>query len=110
MDQSAQLPDIHLLRENADLLGGVEGGVIAFEFACRAEGNAGGTYDASLTTGKLLGRLLQQPTVVMKGELSFSRRADLTPAQVQPVIDDFVQQITEWAAETFRLEPPAPSQ
>ena len=85
---SKDRPMIHLLRANGDLLPEAEGDTITFELEYTGENNALGS--ARLTVS-----------------LKFARRTDVTESQAQPVIDEFVQDVREWIAETFKLEPVA---
>ena len=79
---------IHLLRANGDLLPEIEGDTVTFErdhfrvFSAEA-------------------------CASVCGSLAFSRRTDITESQAQRVLDEFVQEVREWFAETFRLEPVA---
>ena len=49
------------------------------------------------------------PTVSFRGTLSLERGTHVTEAEAAPVIDSFIETLREWAAETFRLEPPCPT-
>jgi hypothetical protein len=75
---------IHLLRANGDLLPEVEGDTITFELEYTGAPNLK-IDSARLTTS-----------------LKFARRTDVSATQAQPVIDELVQDVREWIAETFK--------
>ena len=76
---------IHLLRANGDLLPEVEGGTITFE--------------------KNVGIINTDACTGVCGSLSFSRRTDVSASQAAPVVEEFIEEVRSWIAETFRLEP-----
>ena len=83
------LPMIDLFRANGDLLPEVGGDTITFELEYTGAPN------------------LKIGNARLTASLKFARRTDITESQAQPVIDEFVQEVREWIAETFKLEPAA---
>ena len=84
--EDGELPVIHLLRANGDLLPEIEGDTVTFErdhfrvFSAEA-------------------------CASVCGSLAFSRRTDITAEQAAPVLDEFIADVRAWFAESFRLEP-----
>ena len=93
-------PMIHLLRANGDLLPEVGGDTITFELEYTGENNGGRVpKDVRASTYCAIG------SARLTTSLKFAQRTDITESQAQPVIDEFVQEVREWIAETFKLEP-----
>ena len=88
MDGSKNLPVIHLLRANGDLLPEIEGDTVTFER------DHFRVFSAEACTG-------------VCGSLSFSRRTDVSASQAAPVVEEFIEEVRAWIAETFQLEPVA---
>ena len=100
-DYSRNLPVIHLLRSNGDLLPEVEGDTITFELEYTGENNGGRVPEKARSTYGAIGnaRLI--------ASLKFARRTDITESQAAPVLDEFIAEVRAWFAETFKLEPAA---
>jgi hypothetical protein len=100
MDSPKKRPTINLLRSNGDLLPEVEGDTITFELEYKGENNAGRVPENARSTYGAMGNAR------LTASLKFARRTDITEAQAQPVVDEFIAEIREWVKETFRLETP----
>lgn len=100
-------PMIHLLRANGDLLPEVGGDTITFELEYKGH-NCLGKPPTTMGTDphdSVAYNALRNSCLT--ASLKFARRTDITEGQAQRVLDEFVQEVREWFAETFRLEPVA---
>jgi hypothetical protein len=104
-DYSRNLPVIHLLRSNGDLLPEVEGDTITFELEYKGHNCLGKppTTMGTNTKDSVIYNTLGNARIT--ASLKFARRTDITESQSQPVIDEFITNIRAWFAETFKLEP-----
>ena len=105
VDKDRQM--IHLLRANGDLLPEMEGDTITFELEYKGHNCLGkppttmGTDPHDSVAYNALG------TSRLSASLKFARRTDITESQAQRVLDEFIAEVREWFAETFKLEPAA---
>ena len=101
------LPVIHLLRANGDLLPEVEGDTVTFELEYTGHNCLGrppttmGTDPHDSIVYNALGKSR------LTASLKFARRTDITAEQAQPVVEEFIAEVRAWIAETFQLEPVA---
>ena len=104
-DYSRNLPVIHLLRANGDLLPEVEGDTITFELEYKGHNCLGKppTTMGTNTKDSVIYNTLGNTRIT--ASLKFARRTDITESQAAPVLDEFIAEVRAWFAETFRLEP-----
>ena len=101
------LPVIHLLRANGDLLPEVEGDTVTFELEYTGHNCLGrppttmGTDPHDSIVYNALGKSR------LTASLKFARRTDITAEQAAPVVEEFIAEVRAWIAETFQLEPVA---